>query len=174
MGGAWARGADGIVFPLCRSTAFKLTFEESINKRHSVGLCRCPRLSITEQTSLPITTSFSWEKNSLNSLWWFQKKHISLSWWRRFYPFSVKPKSSVCFLDKFKSQTRSLKSPCVKKWGSGEEKLASNVGSQSTLSPLYYPWSSSLSELSSSKVRFSEGIGTGNSSLCGTALIAVG
>ena len=54
-------------------------------------------------------------------------------------PFYLKPKSSVCFLDKFKSRTRSLRSPCVKKWGSDEVKLASNVGSQSTLSPFYYP-----------------------------------
>jgi len=33
---AWARGTDGILFPLYRSTTVKLTFEESINKHHSV------------------------------------------------------------------------------------------------------------------------------------------
>jgi hypothetical protein len=30
---AWARGTDGNLFPLYRSTAVKLTFEESINKQ---------------------------------------------------------------------------------------------------------------------------------------------
>jgi hypothetical protein len=28
----WAGGTDGNLFLLCRSTAFKLTFEESVNK----------------------------------------------------------------------------------------------------------------------------------------------
>jgi hypothetical protein len=33
---AWARGTDGNLFPSCRSTAVKLTFEESINKHQSI------------------------------------------------------------------------------------------------------------------------------------------
>ena len=43
---------NGYLFPLCRSTAFNLTYEEAIKKRHSVGSCWCPVASITEQTSL--------------------------------------------------------------------------------------------------------------------------
>ena len=35
---AWARGTDGNLFPLRRSTDFKLNFEESINKRRSVAI----------------------------------------------------------------------------------------------------------------------------------------
>ena len=64
---AWARGTDGILFPLYRSTAVNLTFEESVNKHHSFGSCWCARASITEQTLLQNTRSFSGEKNSLNS-----------------------------------------------------------------------------------------------------------
>jgi len=45
----WARGTDGNLFPLCRSTACKLTFEESTNKHHLDGSCWIPRASITVQ-----------------------------------------------------------------------------------------------------------------------------
>jgi len=38
----WVNSTDGNLFPLCRSTAFKLTFEESINRRHSGGSRWCP------------------------------------------------------------------------------------------------------------------------------------
>jgi hypothetical protein len=38
-------------------------------------------------------------------------------------------KSLVHFSVKFKSRTRSLRSPCFNKWGSDEEQLDSNVGS---------------------------------------------
>ena len=54
----WASGTDGNLFPLRRNTAFKLTFEEKMNKRHSVGSCWCPRDSTKEQTSLQNTRSF--------------------------------------------------------------------------------------------------------------------
>jgi len=56
---------------------------------------------------------------------------------------------------------------------SDEEQLASNVGLHSTLSPSCL-CSSSESELSSLKVRYSGGFGTGSSLLCGTCLIADG
>ena len=56
---AWDRGTGGNLFLLCRSTAFKLTFEESVNKCHSVGSCWCQRASITEQTLLQNTRSYS-------------------------------------------------------------------------------------------------------------------
>jgi len=36
---AWARVTDGYLFPLHRSESFKLTFEESINKRQATGSC---------------------------------------------------------------------------------------------------------------------------------------
>ena len=113
----------------------------------------CNRASVIKNTIL-----FSLEKNSLTSLWLLQKKRISVSWWRRFYPFSLEPGSSAWILDKFKSRTKSLRSPCVDKWGSDDEQFASNVGSQSTLSPSCCPWSSSYSELSSLKVRLSESL----------------
>ena len=44
------------------------------------------------------------------------------------------------FLDKFKSRAMPLRSLCFNKFGSDEKKLASNVGSQSKLSPSCYPW----------------------------------
>ena len=66
---AWVRGTGGNLFLLCRSTAFKPTFEGSVNKHHSFGSCWCQRASITEQTSLQNTRSFSLEKNSLNLFW---------------------------------------------------------------------------------------------------------
>jgi len=49
---AWARGTDGNLFPLCRSTASKLTSEESTNKHHLDGSCWIPRASITVQISI--------------------------------------------------------------------------------------------------------------------------
>ena len=67
-----------------------------------------------------------------------------------------------------------LRPPYVNKWGSDEEQLASNLGSQSTLSSTYYPWSSSESVSSLLQLGFSGGFGTGNSSLCGTGLLADG
>jgi len=67
-----------------------------------------------------------------------------------------------------------LRPPYVNKWASDEEQLASNVGSQSTLSSSYYPWSSSESVLSLLQVGFSGGFDAGNFSLCGTGLIADG
>jgi hypothetical protein len=97
----------------------------------------------------------------LNSFWRQRKKHISLSWRRRYHPFSLEPKSSACFWDKFRSRTGLLRSPCLNKWGSNEEQLASNVRSQPTLSPSSSPWFSSESELTSLNVRFSGGFGTG-------------
>ena len=56
---AWARGLGGNLFPLCRSTAFKLTSQESVSKCHSFGLCWCPRTSTPEQTSLQNIRLFS-------------------------------------------------------------------------------------------------------------------
>ena len=45
---AWARDTYGNLFPLCRRRAFKLTFEELVNKRYSLGSCWCPRAFVTE------------------------------------------------------------------------------------------------------------------------------
>ena len=42
---AWSRGTGGNLFPLCRSTAFELTFQDC-------GLYWCPRASTPQQTSL--------------------------------------------------------------------------------------------------------------------------
>ena len=58
--------------------------------------------------------------------------------------------------------------------GSDEEQLASVVRSYSTLSFSCCPSSSSESELSSLKVRFSGVFGTDSSLLCGSCLIADG
>jgi hypothetical protein len=59
--------------------------------------------------------------------------------WRRFHPFNLEARISDSFLDKFKLQTKSLRSPGVSKLGSEEEQLASNVGSQSILAILNMP-----------------------------------
>ena len=171
---AWARGTDGDLFPLCRSTAFKLTFGESIKKRHSVGSCWCPRVPTVDQKSLQNIRSFCSEKISLDSFQRLRKEHISVSCWRIFHVFSLELRVELLFLDKFKSRTRLLRSPYVNKLGSDKEQLSSNVGSQSTLSSSYYPWSSSESVMSLLEVRLYGGFGTGNSSLCGTGLIADG
>jgi hypothetical protein len=64
---AWARGTDGNLFPLCRSTAFRITSEKSINIRHSVRSYWCPRAFITQQTSLKILDRFLERKKILNS-----------------------------------------------------------------------------------------------------------
>jgi hypothetical protein len=58
MFAAWAGVTDGNLFPLHRSSSFKLTFEELINKRHSAGSCWCSKASVTEQTSLKIPYYF--------------------------------------------------------------------------------------------------------------------
>jgi hypothetical protein len=102
----------------------------------------------------------------LNSFWWLWKKHMSVCWCRRFHNFSLKPKSSACFLDKFKLRTLLLRSPCVNKWDSNGEQFALNVRLQWNCSPPCCLWSLSESEFSSLKVRFSGGFGIGNSSLC--------
>ena len=98
---------------------------------------------------------------------------VSVSWWRIYHPFNLDPESSFYFLDKFKTWM-SLRLPCINKWGSDEEQLGSNISSQSTLFPSCCLWSSLASELSSLKVIFSRGFGTGNFSLYGTGLIAGG
>ena len=113
-------------------------------------------------------------ENVFEFIWGLRKKQISWSWWERFQTFSLEPKSPACFLDKFKSRTRWLRFLCFNKWGSDKEQLALNVGSQSTLSSSYCPRSSLESKPSSLNVRSSDGFGTGNSSLRGTSLIAVG
>ena len=167
---ARARDTDGYLFPLCRTTAFKLKFEESINKRHSFESCWCLRASITEHTSLQKARTFSWEKNSLNSFWRLRKEHTSLSWWRRYYPtwdFSL-------FCRQIQITVKSLISPGVNKWGWDEEQRVCNIGLQSKLSTSWCPCFSSESELSSLKVRFSRYCDRGNSSLGDTDFIVDG
>ena len=56
---ACTKGTNGNLFQLCSSTAFKLMFEESVHKCHSVGLCWIARACITDQTSLQNTRLFS-------------------------------------------------------------------------------------------------------------------
>jgi hypothetical protein len=55
---AWFSGKDGNLFPLYRSTAFKVTSEESINKHHSVGTCRSVSTYKSEQILLQNSRSF--------------------------------------------------------------------------------------------------------------------
>jgi len=97
MSAARARGTNGNLFPLCRSTAFKLGCEESINKRQSVGSCWFPRACLAHQISVQYTRSFSWEKKFLDFILAITKKHISQSWWRRLRPFSLEPEFSLFF-----------------------------------------------------------------------------
>jgi len=53
----------------------------------------------------------------------------NFSFWKRFHPFSLETKSSACFMDNFKSRTRSFNSPWVNRWGSQEDVLVSKVAS---------------------------------------------
>jgi len=96
---AWAGGTDGNLFPLRRNTAYRITFEKSINIRHSIRSCWCPRAFITQQTSLQNTRSFSWEKN-LEFILTIATEIYYISWWRRSRHFSLEPKSSACFTDR--------------------------------------------------------------------------
>ena len=73
---AWARGTDGSLFPLRRSTGFKISFEESINKRQSVGSCWCPRGPIIHQKSSQNIRPICSEKYSLDSFWRLRREHI--------------------------------------------------------------------------------------------------
>ena len=65
---AWAKGTDGNLWRLWSRTSFKLTFDDSMNKRLWSGINSWPRNSITEQTSLQNTTPSPWVKKSLNYL----------------------------------------------------------------------------------------------------------
>ena len=94
---AWATGTEGNLLQLWSRTNFKLTLDESMNKRQWSGLYLWPRTSITEQTLLQNTTPSSWENKSLNSSWRPRWKHTLVSWRRRFQPFNMEPKSSACF-----------------------------------------------------------------------------
>jgi len=51
MSAAWTSGTDGNIFPLYRSTVFKLNFKESL-KQTPLRTCSCQRASVTQQTSL--------------------------------------------------------------------------------------------------------------------------
>ena len=94
------RVTGGNWFPLCRSTTSRLTFEEPINRHLSAGSYWCPQPSITEQTWLKNTRSFSWEKNPLNSFWRLRRKHVSVSGWeysvRLVWNLTVQFKSRTC------------------------------------------------------------------------------
>ena len=168
MLGASARGCRWELFPLCRSTDFMLTLK-SIKKRHSCGSFWYPRASITERISLQNPRSFLERK----SLWIeFTVCEINIFQDLCAEDSNLEPKSSACFFRQIQIGAGSLRSPRANKWGSDEEQLASNVGWQWTLLPSCCPWTSSESELSCLKVRFSGGFGTGNSSLCGAGLVA--
>jgi hypothetical protein len=68
---AWAWGGGetgGNIFLLCRSTAFKITFEESLNKCHSVGLCCSPRAKQIYLQKLQKTSKISPNIGNLNTL----------------------------------------------------------------------------------------------------------
>ena len=91
--------------------------------------------------------------------------------WRIFHPLSLEPKSSACFLNSSKSQTRSFNSPWVNRWGSQEDVLVSKVAS--SCSSFGTSVAASCSH-SSSRVRCVGRCGIGKSSLWGTGLIADG
>jgi len=97
-------------------------------------------------------------------------RHFSVTLVEKAPLFSLQPKSSFCLLDKFKSRTRSLRSPCVNKLDSDEEQLASNVISQSAFSACSH-WSSE-SEFLSLTVWLFGGFDIENASLWRTELIA--
>ena len=51
------------------------------------------------------TFFFFWEIKSLDSFWRFRKRHISVSWWRRFTLLVWNPRVQLVFLDKLQSRT---------------------------------------------------------------------
>jgi len=95
----------------------------------------------------------------------------NLSFWRRFHPLSLEPKSSARSLDIFRSRTRSFNSPWLNRWGSQEDVLVSKVASSYSSSGTSVAASCSDS---SSIVRCVGGCGIHKSSLWGTGLIADG
>jgi len=111
-------GTDGNLFPLCRNTPFKLTFEGSRNKRHSVGSCWCPR---AKQSKANIVTKYQiifLREKFVDFILAAAKETYFRILVEKILPFSLEPKSSAYFFDNFKSQTRMLQSSCVNKWGS--------------------------------------------------------
>ena len=176
----WAKAQMGISSSYVKAQVLsKLLKSRYTNATHFFFSNWFPRVSATEQTSLQNIRYFferRREKNSFDSFWRFQKKHISVSWWRRLlHPFSLEPKCSAFFFRQIKITDKVVKmSFCVTKCGSDEEQLSWSVGSQPTLSPSCCPLPSSEPELSSPEVRFSGCCGTDRSSLCGTGFIADG
>jgi hypothetical protein len=66
-------------------------------------------------------------ENSLNSFWRLRKKHISLSWWRRFHSFRLDPKNSACFSRQIPIKEKLIKLSCINKCSLDEEQVPSNV-----------------------------------------------
>ena len=119
---AWVTGTDGNLFLLCRITAFKLTFEESRNKCHSVGSHWCPRTCITEQTLLQKYQIIFLGEEFFEFILAFAEETYCSILVEKIPPFSLEPETSAWFLDKFKSWTRTLQSR-VNKWGSVRNNL---------------------------------------------------
>ena len=71
----WAGGTEGNLFPLCGSKAFKRTFEESMNKRHSFGSSRCPRASKNRKHQYKIP-SHCFERKALRNYFGDCKRNI--------------------------------------------------------------------------------------------------
>lgn len=144
---ACANGIDGRRFPLCKSTALRLSVEESTKSLHSCGswvICKAfMRSSILEQnTRLP-----SFMKKGSNCWWRFLYEVIVTSSSRRFHCWSLDPSNSALFLDKSKSRTRSFSSSCVilcgvddaPQWKSGSLH-ADGPGEEHVGSPLSSSW----------------------------------
>ena len=91
-----ARGTDGTLFPLCRSTAFKLNFEESINKPNHLD-----RVGVQE----PVyqnkhhykTPDLFLERKTLFFFLTSMKEHISIAFWTRFHTLVWNLRVSLVF-----------------------------------------------------------------------------
>ena len=92
---AWVRDTDENLFLLCRSTAFELTFEESVNKHYLVGLCWCPRAFLIEQLHYKIPECFL-ERKILLILFDDCERNIYHPL-GRYHLFSLEPKGSASF-----------------------------------------------------------------------------
>lgn len=98
-----ATGTEVYLFQLLSNKAFKLSFEESINRRHSSTSCCWLRFS-WQSTLLQHNKLTFWGEKKY--FWPFRTKVSQCFFSRRFHPVNLGAKSSkYFFFDKFNSKT---------------------------------------------------------------------
>jgi hypothetical protein len=153
-------GTEGYMLPLWTSTAFKLTFSESIKSHHSSGLQTWPNAPNKPSTSLQYRTS-SDKRNFSKSCCPLLNEVTLTHFSSRFHPFSHEANNSVC--ERFKSLTRSWSS-CVMRWGDADISGKKSGFLHTILVLVPCPLSQKLSPPSSSMVQSLWGFGMGKPS----------